>query len=200
MIDYQLTVDDAAETPRVTADRLVTASRASPVAAPTGARLLGHAEERARYARVPLDSADLGDSLRAVRGAIIGRVSLRTRLRATLLPASVLGRWRIAATETAGRITDTVTRWRAATSPRAATAAAGTPLLQLDPGAATSADGRAGARPGPGHVRGTRQKRHIGRRVGTRPAMWTKPQGWGGGRQPYGHAERARHEKPGPVR
>jgi hypothetical protein len=110
MIDFRLPVDDAA-TPRMTAERLVTESALTGGAA-TGARLLGHAEERARYARSPLHGDDLAGSLRAVRGAIAGRVSWRTRVLATLAPASVIDRWRVAATRTAGQVAETVSRWR----------------------------------------------------------------------------------------
>jgi transglutaminase-like putative cysteine protease len=109
MIDHRLPVDDAA-TPRMTAERLVTESALTGAAA-TGARQLGHAEERARYARSPLHGDDLAGSLRAVRGAIAGRVSWRTRVRAVVAPASVLDRWQVAVTRTSGQVTETVGRW-----------------------------------------------------------------------------------------
>jgi hypothetical protein len=95
---------DLAETPRTTAERLVRQSSLRDTAA-GGARLLGRAEERARYARVPLQTSELGSSLRAVRRALAERVSRRTRLLAVLLPPSVLRRWRLAVV---GRTTDTV--------------------------------------------------------------------------------------------
>jgi transglutaminase-like putative cysteine protease len=110
MIDYRLPVDPAA-TPRATSEGLVTASALGTRAA-TGARLLGHAEERARYAREPLDSDELGGSLRAVREAIKHRVSWRTRLRAALLPASVLDRWQIAVSESTARFADAAGRYQ----------------------------------------------------------------------------------------
>ncbi|HEV7897583.1 MAG TPA: DUF3488 and transglutaminase-like domain-containing protein [Planosporangium sp.] len=103
MIDHRLPIDHAA-TPRVTSERLIAGSALDEWAA-TGARLLGQAEERARYARQPLRSDDLTGSLRTVREAIAHRVSWRTRLRAIFLPASVLGRWRLAVSEASTRVT-----------------------------------------------------------------------------------------------
>jgi hypothetical protein len=41
-----------------------------------------------------VDGGDLGEALRVVRSAVAGRSSRRTRLRAALLPPSVLARWR----------------------------------------------------------------------------------------------------------
>nr|WP_205864030.1 DUF3488 and transglutaminase-like domain-containing protein [Planosporangium mesophilum] len=113
MIDHRLPVDPAAS-PRTTAERLITGSALDEWAA-TGARLLGQAEERARYARQPLRSDDLTGSLRTVREAIAHRVSVRTRLRAIFLPASVLGRWRLAVTEASTRVAETVDQWREST-------------------------------------------------------------------------------------
>jgi transglutaminase-like putative cysteine protease len=110
MIDYRLPLEPAS-TPRVTAERLITAVELDEWAA-TGARLLGHAEERARYARQPLRSDDLTGSLRAVRDAISQRVSWRTRLRALFLPASVMNRWRVAVSESSARVTETVSARR----------------------------------------------------------------------------------------
>jgi hypothetical protein len=110
MIDYRLPVD-LATTPRMTSERLIAAAALDEWAA-TGAQLLGHAEERARYARQPLRSDDLTGSLRAVRDAIGQRVSWRTRLRAVFLPTSVLNRWQSAVSEGATRLTLTVGRRR----------------------------------------------------------------------------------------
>src|SRR6266536_2259445 len=110
MVDYRIPVDPAA-TPRVTSEHVIVASALAGPAA-TGARLLGQAEERARYAREPLDDPQLAGSLRLVRSAIRRRVSLRTRLRAALLPASVLDRWRMAIAEASASTTEKVTGWR----------------------------------------------------------------------------------------
>ncbi|MGN9913687.1 transglutaminase TgpA family protein [Phytohabitans sp. LJ34] len=116
MIDYRVPIDQT-ETPRSTADRLV---REGLVDGPSAeaARVLGRAEERARYARDPLQPGRLGDGLRAVRKALAGRANRRTRLAARLLPPSVLLRWRQAIVEssirtvlTSGRMRDGLMRW-----------------------------------------------------------------------------------------
>jgi transglutaminase-like putative cysteine protease len=115
LVDYDIAVDQA-ETPRVTAERLVTQLRLAE-AAKDGARLLGRAEERARYARSPLGETGLGVAMRDVRRAIARYVTRRTRLRAVLLPPSVLRRWRyrlgesfITAVASGGRIRDSLVR------------------------------------------------------------------------------------------
>src|SRR5690606_35292411 len=97
--------------PRVTAARLVkrfhldreTPTRSGTAEKPTAgdsARLLGYAEERARYARTALPATGLADALHAVRRALAGQAYPATRVRAVLLPASTLGHWR-------GRVRDT---------------------------------------------------------------------------------------------
>ena len=120
MIDFRLPLDPA-ETPRSTTARLIREAHLPPPAA-EAATLLRLAQERALYARDPLVGAGLGEALRTVRAAIAGRVSLRTRLVAALLPPSVLMRWRVAAIEKytaatarTGAVRDTVLR---AASPR----------------------------------------------------------------------------------
>jgi transglutaminase-like putative cysteine protease len=105
MIDFQVPLDPA-ETPRTTATRLVRECRldvggASP--AGDGARLLGQAEERARYAPSPMSAAGLLTALRAVRRALAAEATRRTRWRARLLPPSTLLRWRMAAGEASTR-------------------------------------------------------------------------------------------------
>ena len=92
LADYRLPLDGA-ETPRATAERIVTVLRLRPEAA-DGVRLLGLAEERARYARVPLPAAGLGAALSTARASIAGGAKRWTRIRAVLLPPSVLRRWR----------------------------------------------------------------------------------------------------------
>lgn len=95
MIDHRLVVDPA-ETPRATVERLI--STALPgSAAVEQARLLGMAEERARYAPVPLSAERLTSAVRAVRQAIAGEADRGVRLAALLMPPSVLLRWRNAA-------------------------------------------------------------------------------------------------------
>jgi transglutaminase-like putative cysteine protease len=120
MADFRMAVDPA-ETPRATGRRVVREAHL-PRETAESVSLLRLAEERARYARQPLAGADLGGALRAVRRAVAERVSVRTRLRATLLPPSVLRRWREAtvhgygsATARAGATRDAVLR---ALSPR----------------------------------------------------------------------------------
>jgi transglutaminase-like putative cysteine protease len=116
MVDYRVPID-VTETPRATADRLL---REGLVDGPSAeaARLLGRAEERARYARDPLQAGRLGDGLRVVRKALASRANRRTRLAAQLLPPSVLLRWRLAIVEssirtvlTSGRMRDGLMRW-----------------------------------------------------------------------------------------
>ena len=116
MIDYRVPIDQT-ETPRSTADRLV---REGLVDGPSAeaARVLGRAEERARYARDPLQAGRLGEGLRVVRKALASRANRRTRLAARLLPPSVLLRWRQAIVEssirtvlTSGRMRDGLMRW-----------------------------------------------------------------------------------------
>lgn len=116
MVDFRVPID-LAETPRATADRLATAGLVDGPAA-EGARLLGQAEERARYARNPLQAGRLGDGLRAVRRALAARAGRRTRLAAAILPPSVLLRWRQAIVDrsvrtvaTSGRLRDVMLRW-----------------------------------------------------------------------------------------
>ncbi len=94
MVDYNVRVDPT-ETPRTTAARLVreVSLTGDPAEAAT---LLGRAEERARYARKPLQGGELNTALGRIRKALRGSVDRRTRLRAALLPPSVTLRWRLA--------------------------------------------------------------------------------------------------------
>jgi hypothetical protein len=116
MVDFRLPVD-LTETPRATAERLVRTERLEPPAA-EGVRLLGRAEERARYARDPLTSDQLVRSLRTVRRAFARDAGLRTRLVAVLMPPSVLERWRLATVERSSRVMTALSRWADALSPR----------------------------------------------------------------------------------
>ncbi|HEX6499251.1 MAG TPA: DUF3488 and transglutaminase-like domain-containing protein [Micromonosporaceae bacterium] len=110
LVDFGIDVDRA-ETPRVTAERVVQEQSLRAEVA-DAARLLGRAEERARYAREPLVTDQLSRSVRAVRAAIAARVSTRTRLRAAVLPRSVLYRWSGWAAATVGNTVAAVGRWR----------------------------------------------------------------------------------------
>jgi transglutaminase-like putative cysteine protease len=115
MVDHRVEIDPA-ETPRLTAERLISDLYLGSDAK-DGVQVLSRAEERARYARSPLTDVDLAAPLRDVRSALRYGVSRRTRLIATLLPPSVLARWRAtvsaryAATITAvGRRRDAVSK------------------------------------------------------------------------------------------
>jgi len=93
MVDYRVPVDPT-ETPRHTARRLIReADLTDPPA--ESATLLGRAEERARYARQPLQGAELTVALHHVRKGLAKTATRRTRLAAVLLPPSVLLRWRL---------------------------------------------------------------------------------------------------------
>jgi transglutaminase-like putative cysteine protease len=98
MVDYQVPVDPT-ETPRVTAGRLVRdVTLVGPAA--EAAALLGRAEERARYARQPLVGGELTAALHQVRRGLAGGAGRRVRLRAAVLPPSVLMRWRLILADT----------------------------------------------------------------------------------------------------
>ncbi|SIN09997.1 transglutaminaseTgpA domain-containing protein [Micromonospora cremea] len=103
LVDFKVRVDRT-ETPRATADRLVRETFSDDTAAVGAARLLGRAEERARYARDPLTGEPLVPALRAVRRALAARAGRRTRLLAAVLPPSVLLRWRTALADTSGQM------------------------------------------------------------------------------------------------
>ncbi|MFD2763213.1 transglutaminase TgpA family protein [Micromonospora eburnea] len=103
LVDFQVRVDGT-ETPRTTAERLAREALSEDAGAVDGVRLLGRAEERARYARDPLTGEALHPALRAVRGALASRADRRTRIMAALLPPSVLLRWRTATTERSARL------------------------------------------------------------------------------------------------
>ncbi len=117
LVDFRVPVDRT-ETPRSTADRLVRDSLTEDASAATAARLLGRAEERARYARDPLTGEALHPALRTVRGALSARADRRTRLLAAVLPPSVLLRWRRAISDastglvtTGGQVRLRLLRW-----------------------------------------------------------------------------------------
>ncbi|TDC35440.1 DUF3488 and transglutaminase-like domain-containing protein [Micromonospora sp. KC213] len=117
LVDYQVRVDRT-ETPRATAERLVREALAEDATSATAVRLLGRAEERARYARDPLTGEPLRPALASVRDTLAARADRRTRLLAVVLPPSVLMRWRSAVTEhstrwvtTTGRLRLRLARW-----------------------------------------------------------------------------------------
>ncbi|MEV4720238.1 DUF3488 and transglutaminase-like domain-containing protein [Micromonospora noduli] len=102
LVDFRVPVDPT-ETPRATADRLVRDALDDDDAIGS-ARLLGRAEERARYARDPLTGERLLPALRAVRAALATRADRRTRLLAAVLPPSVLLRWRTTMADRSSRM------------------------------------------------------------------------------------------------
>lgn len=122
LVDFRVRVDPT-ETPRTTVERLlaeglVSDGPAGDGRAVEGARLLGRAEERARYARQPLPGGQLGPALVAVRRSLAAGAAPRTRLLAATLPPSVLFRWRLAVLESstnvvarASRVRDRLQRW-----------------------------------------------------------------------------------------
>jgi transglutaminase-like putative cysteine protease len=116
--DYGLTLDSA-ESPRATAARMARTERLGQSAV-AGVQTLGHAEERARYARQPAASDhDLVAALTAVRQDLRANASLRVRFRAALLPPSVLTRWRARLARVTSRATTAVVE-RGETMARAA--------------------------------------------------------------------------------
>ncbi len=125
MIDFRVDVDDA-ETPRTTAER-IGAMLGEPTQR-TDARLLARAEERARYAQLPLRADGLNEAVRSVRGAFALRATRWERFSAVVLPRSVLLRWRLAVINRIASIVAATARTRAAlgaANPRRALSRAG---------------------------------------------------------------------------
>ncbi|GAA2667652.1 transglutaminase TgpA family protein [Actinoplanes palleronii] len=110
MVDYRITIDPT-ETPRVTAQRLVKEALLGPEPA-TAVELLGTAEERARYARQPMQGAELTSALHQVRAGLSHSATMRNRLRAVLFPPSILLEWRLAIAEASTRVMEAATRLR----------------------------------------------------------------------------------------
>jgi hypothetical protein len=110
MVDYRVPVDPT-ETPRHTARRLV--RDADLTGAPAeSATLLGRAEERARYARQPLQGGELTVALNHVRKGLAKTATKRTRLVAVVLPPSVMLRWRLGLADLSARWVGTFSRGR----------------------------------------------------------------------------------------
>ncbi|WP_213455137.1 transglutaminase family protein [Rhizomonospora bruguierae] len=114
LIDYQFPVDPA-ETTRVTAERIARQAELDPPAV-AAARLLGQAEEHARYARRAMRAEGLGEAVGTVRRSIATHVSRGTRIRAVLLPPSVLLRWRTAMGDAYARVVGVFIQGRDAAS------------------------------------------------------------------------------------
>jgi hypothetical protein len=75
------------ETPRAVVGRVTQQAALDPAAAEALTRIAA-AEERARYARLPVPGAGLAAEVRTARRAVAASVTRRQRLRAKLLPAS----------------------------------------------------------------------------------------------------------------
>ncbi|MBG0563463.1 transglutaminase TgpA family protein [Actinoplanes aureus] len=110
MIDFRVPVDPT-ETPRHTAQRLIRETELAGDAS-EAATLLGTAEERARYARRPLQGAELVTAIGRVRSGVARSATFRTRMQALLLPPSVLLNWRLALGEWSTRTAEAMTRMR----------------------------------------------------------------------------------------
>jgi len=116
MIDYRVPVDPT-ETPRITAQRLIRDAELDTGPAES-VQLLGRAEERARYARRPLQGGELTEALGRVRKGMARTAPRWTRLAAVLMPPSVLLRWRLGLADASarwveifGRGRDLLVRW-----------------------------------------------------------------------------------------
>lgn len=120
LVDFRQRINGA-ETPRATASRLARDTFRADSEAGSAVRLLGRAEELARYARDPHPGEPLLPALRRVRAALVARSDRRTRLLAATLPSSVLLRWQTAAAAVLTRLTSSYGRFRVVTlrwSPR----------------------------------------------------------------------------------
>lgn len=120
LVDFRQRIDGA-ETPRATASRLARDTFHADSEAASAVRLLGRAEELARYAQDPHPGEPLLPALRRVRAALVAGSNRRTRLLAKALPPSMLLRWRGAVADASARLVSSYGRFRAATlrwSPR----------------------------------------------------------------------------------
>ncbi|WP_018251697.1 transglutaminase family protein [Salinispora mooreana] len=120
LVDFRQRINRA-ETPRATASRLARDTFRADSAATSAVRLLGRAEELARYAPDPHPGEPLLPALRRVRAALVAESDRRTRLLAAVLPPSMLLRWRVAVADASARLVSSYGRLRAATlrwSPR----------------------------------------------------------------------------------
>jgi hypothetical protein len=104
LVDYRIPID-VAETPRMTAERLVKAEGLDTTAA-DNARLLGHAEERARYSQRPATTDGLVPAVKEVRRTLAAQAGRWVRLTAVMLPPSVIQRWRSAASNATTRLSN----------------------------------------------------------------------------------------------
>jgi hypothetical protein len=102
LVDFGFGIDPT-ETPRTAAER-VASTPYLPDDVVADVRLLGQAEERARYAARPGSPPSFAAAIRRIRHAFADRAPWRTRLRAALLPPSVTSRWRTAIVGSAASI------------------------------------------------------------------------------------------------
>jgi transglutaminase-like putative cysteine protease len=114
MLDFRVPVDPT-ETPRHTAQRLVRDADLEQTPAKS-ATLLGSAEERARYARQPLQGGELTAALSQVRKGLARTANRRTRIIAVLMPPSVVLRWRLAMADMSANWVGVLGRFREASS------------------------------------------------------------------------------------
>jgi transglutaminase-like putative cysteine protease len=114
MLDFRVPVDPT-ETPRHTAQRLVREADLEQTPAQSAA-LLGSAEERARYARQPLQGGELTAALSQVRKGLARTADRRTRIIAVLMPPSVVLRWRLALGDMSANWVGFLGRFREASS------------------------------------------------------------------------------------
>uniref|UniRef100_UPI000E3CD66C transglutaminase TgpA family protein n=1 Tax=Allorhizocola rhizosphaerae TaxID=1872709 RepID=UPI000E3CD66C len=112
LVDYRIPID-VAETPRMTADRLVKDEGLDTTAA-DNARLLGHAEERARYSQRPVATEGLAPAVKEVRRTLAAQAGRWVRLTAVMLPPSVVQRWRTAASNATTRFSNRTAEMRLA--------------------------------------------------------------------------------------
>lgn len=112
MVDLRYEVPTS-ETPRAMAARLVR-DESLPAGPADAVRRLALAEERARYARTPADAAGLRDASRQARTGLAERAPRLRRFGATILPRSVLRRWRHAISDTVTAVAARVTGWQQA--------------------------------------------------------------------------------------
>ncbi|WP_025617879.1 transglutaminaseTgpA domain-containing protein [Salinispora cortesiana] len=120
LVDFRQQINGA-ETPRATASRLARDTFRADTEATSAVRLLGRAEELARYAPDPHPGEPLLPALRRVRAALVAGSDRRTRLLAAALPPSMVLRWRGAVADASARLMSSYGRFRAATlrwSPR----------------------------------------------------------------------------------
>jgi len=110
LVDFDFT-GGPSETPRGTADRLITRPKLTGPAA-DGVTFLATAEEHARYAAEPPPLQDLTGALKSVRDALGEHTGRGRRIWIRLAPPSVLRSWRQNLSRAVARTVNTVSRTR----------------------------------------------------------------------------------------